>query len=425
MAPLQAAFAGLVVLAALLVPEAAAQACSGVTARFQPRMGTGYRAAVIATGLRQPRHIVVDTAGNLLVAEGGSGSVMRLVLRENADGTVCVASSKALTSDRSTNHGVALSADGKTLFTSNLASVTAYGYDAAAGTVGTGKVIVTGMSNTGTHPTRAITASRSDPDIIYVARGSNGNIDTSTTAISGGRSIIRSFSISKGLQTAHQYTTGGDTTAWGLRNIVGMAEDPVFGGLWSVENSMDDLRLNSRDVHNENPAERLSYHGVARLNATANKYKGLNFGYPSCVAAWDTQLLGVSGLKVGDLFSPDGVPKATDCASRAHAHVHFPSHTAPLGVVFNKNSTAAYIAFHGSWNRNPPDGYRVMRVDFKDGLPVASRDSKTASIPVLENSNTQSCPNSCIRPVGVDVDEKNRLFMTSDSSGEVWAIYGA
>ncbi len=65
---------------------------------------------------------------------------------------------------------------------------------------------------------------------------------------------------------------------------------------------MDDIRLGGKDVHNENPGEKLNYHGV--LNDTANRWKGANFGYPSCIAAWDTQLLGVSTLSVGSLFSP-------------------------------------------------------------------------------------------------------------------------
>jgi glucose/arabinose dehydrogenase len=113
---------------------------------------------------------------------------------------------------------------------------------------------------------------------------------------------------------------------------------------------MDDVRLNGRDIHNDNPAERLSYHGV--LNATTNRYKGLNFGYPSCVPAWDPQNVGISGLLVGGLFKPDGVPNvaADECANnRMTGRLHFHAHTAPLDIKFNKNSTAAYIAFHGSW----------------------------------------------------------------------------
>jgi glucose/arabinose dehydrogenase len=118
---------------------------------------------------------------------------------------------------------------------------------------------------------------------------------------------------------------------------------------------MDDVRLNGRDIHNDNPAERLSYHGV--LNATDNRYKGLNFGYPSCVPAWDPQNVGISGLLVGGLFKPDGVPNvdANECANnRMTGRLHFHAHTAPLDIKFNKNSTAAYIAFHGSWYVTTP-----------------------------------------------------------------------
>ena len=113
---------------------------------------------------------------------------------------------------------------------------------------------------------------------------------------------------------------------------------------------MDDIKLNGKDIHTDNPAERLSYHGV--LNATTNRYKGLNFGYPSCVPAWDPQNVGISGLLVGGLFKPDGVPSVTadECANnRMTGRLHFHAHTAPLDIKFTKNGTSAYIAFHGSW----------------------------------------------------------------------------
>ncbi|KAK4098069.1 soluble quino protein glucose dehydrogenase [Parathielavia hyrcaniae] len=416
--------AGLTALASILAHQVAAQSCPGVTARFQPKMGSGYRYSVLATGLRQPRHIAVDSAGNLLVAEGGTQGVRRLVLQDQGN-IVCVQSNTQIVSG-STNHGIALSADGKTLFTSNLAAVTAYSYDAATGQVGQGRQIVTGMAFQGTHPTRAIATSRWSPDTILVARGSASNIDVTTTQQSAARSVIKAFSISQGMQTAHNYASGGEILGWGLRNVVGMAEDPVYGGFWSVENQMDDIRINGRDIHNDNPAERLSYHGV--LNDTANRYRGLNYGYPSCVPAWEPQSVGISGLLVGGLFKPDGVPDVAPGACATNymtGRLHFHAHTAPLDVKFNWNSTAAYIAFHGSWNRNPADGYRVMRVGFANGQPVHAVTSKTAQVPVLENGNIAGCPGNCFRPVGLDFDQQGRLFVSSDSSGEIYVVYGA
>lgn len=89
--------AGAVALTVMFMPETAAQSCSGVVGRFQPKMGSGYRSAVIATGLRQPRHIVIDSAGNLLVAEGGSQGVRRLVLQDQGS-NVCVQSNTQIVS---------------------------------------------------------------------------------------------------------------------------------------------------------------------------------------------------------------------------------------------------------------------------------------------------------------------------------------
>lgn len=112
---------------------------------------------------------------------------------------------------------------------------------------------------------------------------------------------------------------------------------------------MDDVHFNGRDIHITNPAERLTYHGV--LNDTENPYKGLNYGYPSCAPAWDTESIGIDGLQVGDLFKPDGVPDIPDgeCANRMKGRLHFEAHAAPRDIKFNMNGTAAYIAFHGGW----------------------------------------------------------------------------
>ena len=58
---------------------------------------SGYRSSALATGLSQPRHIVVDSAGNLMVAEGGSQGVKRLVLQEQGN-IVCVQSKTQIVS---------------------------------------------------------------------------------------------------------------------------------------------------------------------------------------------------------------------------------------------------------------------------------------------------------------------------------------
>jgi len=129
------------------------------------------------------------------------------------------------------NHGIDLSADGKTLFVSSTSTVWAYPYDAAAGTVGTRKTLVTGMLSGG-HSTRTVLASKKDPDLLVVSVGSNGNVDASTSQITYGRSQLRTFSIAKTSQASVAYTAG-TVLGWGLRNSVGVAENPVTGGIVS------------------------------------------------------------------------------------------------------------------------------------------------------------------------------------------------
>lgn len=90
---------GVVALTTMLASEVKAQAgtCSGVTGKFEPKLGEGYSYSVLATGLNNPRHIVIDSEGNLLVAEAGTQSVTRFVL-EDQDDIVCASSNSEVAS---------------------------------------------------------------------------------------------------------------------------------------------------------------------------------------------------------------------------------------------------------------------------------------------------------------------------------------
>jgi glucose/arabinose dehydrogenase len=112
-----------------------------------------------------------------------------------------------------------------------MTTVWSYPYDAAAGTVGTRKTLITGMSNSG-HATRTILASKKNPDLLVVSVGSNANIDPGTSQQSSGRSQLRTFSIEKISQASVAYTTG-EILGWGLRNSVGVTENSVTSGIVS------------------------------------------------------------------------------------------------------------------------------------------------------------------------------------------------
>ncbi|KAF2640048.1 soluble quino protein glucose dehydrogenase [Massarina eburnea CBS 473.64] len=406
---------------AAFIATSLAQSCATINPAFAPTWGTGFSGRVVMNGLKAPRGLVVDSLNNLLVVESGGAGVRWVQLKDNGGTDVCVGTSKQLISERGLNHGIDLSADGKTLFVSSMSTVWSYPYDAAAGTVGTRKTLITGMSNSG-HSTRTILTSKKNPDQLVVSVGSNANIDSATSQQSSGRSQLRTFSISKISQASVAYTTG-EVLGWGLRNSVGVTENSL-GGIWSVENSVDDMKKGTTDIHNTNPCEELNYHGTL---AGSSAEKGANFGYPECFAAWDPSVIpNGASYKVGQQFAI-GTGSDSTCSSRIAPKLCFPAHTAPLSVRFNPNRTSAYIAFHGSWNKSPPDGYRLSKIniDPATGMPTEPSSSKTAAINVMTNPSNGNCPSRCFRPVDLAFDAKGRLFMTSDSSNEVWVIGGA
>lgn len=98
--------------------------------------------------------------------------------------------------------------------------------------MGTKLTVITGMKIPGPyHLTRTLRIAKSSPGQLIVQRGSDGNIDTSTTAVTAGKSQVRIFNISSILATPVDYSTNGEVLGWGLRNSVGWGEDPTTNGI--------------------------------------------------------------------------------------------------------------------------------------------------------------------------------------------------
>lgn len=242
------------------------------------------------------------------------------------------------------NHGLQILNGSLLASTDN--DVLSWRYDAGAGSVDTAsqQVLVTNMTNSG-HKTRTLLVTSNSQ--LLVSRGSAGNADPAAVEKSTGHCHIRSFTPSS---TTADFASGGETVGWGLRNSVGIAEHPD-GGIWSVENSVDNLSRQGTDIHKDNPGEELNYHG----NVT--NLRGANHGYPLCYALWGTDgFPNLGTLSVGDQFAveaaegvnvspPTDAQCNTDYAAPALA---FQAHTAPLDIVFDKNGSNAYITFHGS-----------------------------------------------------------------------------
>ncbi|CZT09377.1 uncharacterized protein RAG0_14172 [Rhynchosporium agropyri] len=106
-------------------------------------------------------------------------------------------------------HGLELTADGKTPLVSSQASVSAFPYDATAGTFGNKKA--------GFPTTSTLRIPISNLDALLAQRGSSDNIDSPTTVIDSGRSQTGIFNIASILATPVDYYDAGDVLGWGLR----------------------------------------------------------------------------------------------------------------------------------------------------------------------------------------------------------------
>ncbi|KAG8694214.1 hypothetical protein FRC11_002368, partial [Ceratobasidium sp. 423] len=82
----------------------------------------------------------------------------------------------------------------------------------------------------------------------------------------------------------------------------------------------------------------------------------------------------------------------------------------------------AFVSFHGSWNREPPTGYKVVRIPWNNGAPAASADSRSGYETIVAAPDLSRCPNNCIRPVGLVFDRLGRLFVSSDTTGEIFVV---
>ena len=295
----------------------------------------------------------------------------------------------------------------------------------------------TDLGARGGHTTRTL-AFDTDGRYLYVSTGSVGNVDSNSF-----RSRIRRFDMSTFDGTPFDFVNG-QVFADGLRNEVGLAFDS-HGDLWGVENGADNLYRDDLggDVHNENPGE--------ELNRFTMDQVGQHWGYPYCFTEYClSPTVGGSGMKGGNntvwawpSFINDGYTDEWCRENTNPSVISMPSHSAPLGITFyDWNSSIfnvttnegesqecsggfpkamdkfAFIAYHGSWNRQPPTGYKVVFVPF-------DRDGNALYQPIdlfRHGKSSAKWSEAPIRPVDVQFDKCGRLYVTEDGSGSVILI---
>ncbi|BBP01333.1 PQQ-dependent sugar dehydrogenase [Sulfuriferula nivalis] len=232
------------------------------------------------------------------------------------------------------------------------------------------------------HWTKNIIASP-DGSKLYVTVGSNSNVAERGMAVEAERATIWEVDIQTG---AHRIFASG------LRNPNGLAWEPDTRALWTVVNERDELGSD-----------------LVPDYMTSVRDGGF-YGWP----------YSYYGQHVDQRVSPqrpDLVAKAIvpDYALGAH--------TASLGLAFSANNTlparfanGMFIGQHGSWNRRPHSGYKVIFVPFQNSKP-----SVAAPVDVLTGFLSEQ-GNAYGRPVGVVIDKQGALLVADDVGNVIWRV---
>jgi glucose/arabinose dehydrogenase len=331
----------------------------------------GFRAEVYASGLQGPRFIHFGPDGALYVAERGADRVVALADR-NGDGV----------------------ADQRRVFSGSLNRPHSLVYHGDAWYVGIPRGIVQLRDRDGD----GVAEERHELIDNYP---SEGHSTRTVNFLPDGRMVV---SIGSSCNVCEEVdprraavviydgpqATGERVFARGLRNAVGLAIHPVSGEIWATNNGRD---LLGDDL----PPEALY---ILR--------DGEDYGWPRC--------------HNGTIEDPDfGGPGS--CREVAMPLVNMQAHSAPLGLAFytGTNFPAEYhgdlfIAFHGSWNRSVPTGYKVVRLPLQGSQPRGSLEDFATGW--LDEASGRVSG----RPVGLAVGPDGALYVSDDKAGMIYRI---
>ena len=350
-----------------------------------PRVPDGFRVALFASGLTNPRMVRVAPNGDVFVVESSANRVR--VLRD-ADGNGTPELRQTFAEGLNQPFGIAFYPPGKEpkwVYVANTDSVVRFPY--ASGDVnarGPAELMVSDISGGarlrgGGHWTRDIVFSR-DGAKMFVSVGSRSNVSDDP----GEARRARIFEFTPEGKNERVYATG-------IRNPVGLAIHPQTGELWTSVNERDEL------------GDHLVPDYVTRVR------DGGFYGWP-----W---------FYIGGNQDPRHDGKHPELrATVAVPDVLLQSHSASLGMMFYEGTAFpaevrmnAFAAEHGSWNRARRTGYKVIRVPIANGIPSGEYvDFMTGFV----------TPDGDVwgRPVAVAEGPDGALYVTDDAGNSVWRV---
>jgi glucose/arabinose dehydrogenase len=367
----------------------------------------GFKAEMIAGGFKEPRVIRTAPNGDLFVADSGANEIR--VLRYK-NGATTPAENTVFASGLDQPYGIAfypLGPDPKWVYVANTGSVVRYPYENGdLKATGAAQSIVASLP-TGYHWTRDLAFSP-DGNTLYVSVGSGSNIAEEVKGLPQGGIDAFAQSHAPGAMWGEEQNRadvlafnpdGSDMRVYaaGLRNCSGMTVQPATGNLWCVVNERDELGDNLPPDYATHVAE--------------GGFYGWPWYYIGANPDPRDPLKGQRPDLAGQVTVPD---------------VLFQPHSAPLNIAFydgNSGTEAfpaayqgdAFVAMHGSWNRDARTGYKIVRLMFQDGKPTGEYQDFITGFVVSDGQVWG-------RPVGVAVGHDGSLYITEDGAGTIWRV---
>jgi len=394
-----------------LLPTLKVAEAVGWAAGQTPMAAEGLKVQAFASGLDHPRWLHVLPNGDVLVAEtnapqrpdeGGGirgyfqGEAMkkagaaaptanRITLLRDADGDGVAETKSEFLSGLNSPFGMALA--GGRLYIANTDAVVSVPYLDGLTRIGAAPDRLTDLP-AGTrnhHWTKSLIASK-DGSKLYATVGSNSNAGENGLDEEEGRATIWEIDRASGQKRLF---------ATGLRNPNGMAWEPASGVLWTAVNERDELG-----------------HNLVPDYITSVKDGGF-YGWP-----WSY---------FGQTVDTRVKPERPDMVAKAIAPDYaLGAHTASLGLTFaegqklgSEYASGAFIGQHGSWNRDPFSGYKVIFVPFAGGKPAGQ------AVDVLNGFIDAKKEIAWGRPVGVAIGKDGGLLVADDVGNAIWRVTSA
>ncbi|HEX7782317.1 MAG TPA: sorbosone dehydrogenase family protein [Sphingobium sp.] len=389
-----------------IIPTVKIAEVQGWKAGEKPVAAKGLTVDRFAEGLTHPRSMLRLPNGDVLVAEtnsparpasgitdrimaylmnkagAGIASPNRIILLRDADGDGKAEVKTTFLTGLNSPYGMALVGD--RLYVANTDALMAFPYKegetkiTAAGQ----KVMNLPAQAPNMHWSRSLVASP-DGKLLYVGVGSNSNIGENGLDTEDNRANILEVNLAKGDYRIY---------AAGLRNPVGMAFNPKTGDLWSV--------VNERDMIGSD---------LVPDYLTRVEFGGF-YGWP-----WNYW-----GGYEDKRVQPDR-PELREYTHRPDYALG--NHVAPLGLTFADKVTfgapyenGVFVGLHGSWNRKPVAGYKVVFVKFD-----AADRASGKPVDILTGFLTPE-GKAHGRPVDVTADKTGALLVSDDVGGVIWRV---